>query len=270
MARRTARGVSARMSLRALAWAWECPDLDASSKLVLLALADHANDDGLSWPSLDRLVERTGRDRRTVQRSILKLERRELVRREPAAGTRSTRYRLPAQRWHDAAPSGGTMPPLAEELEVAPRRPRGGTTPPPRRHHAAPRGGTTPPESSEPSSEPSGESSSRVDVESVAHEIATLRTRRASPTNFDAYRTTVQRELIAKDAAEIVRTIAEHPHETAAQIAQRLDTTPTTRGKTERRRALLDYIDSIGQRPTAPAVAAVFAALPSPDNERTA
>jgi hypothetical protein len=243
------------MSFRALAWAWDCPDLDASTKLVLLALADHANEEGLSWPSLDRLAERTGRDRRTVQRSIAKLERRELLRREPAAGTRSTRYRLPAQRWHHATPSGGTTPPLDQHVGVASRRPTGGTTPPPGWHHATPSGGTTPPESSEPSGEPSGESSSRVDIASVADEIATIRTRRAAPSNFDAYRTTVSRQLIARESAEIARAIAENPGMTAAQIAQQLDTAPTT--KSNPRQRFLDALrDENGKLPD---VSGVFA-----------
>lgn len=144
------------MSIPVLNWAWGQPGLDPSSKLVLLSLADHANDDGESWPSLERLSERTGRDRRTVQRAVAALEARGLVEREPAKGVRSTRYRLLVQGRHDTTPTGGTTPPLADEPEVAPRRLRGGTTPPGGRHHATSRDGTTPPEPSEPSTEPSG------------------------------------------------------------------------------------------------------------------
>lgn len=39
-------------------------------KLVALVLADHANDDGLCWPSYARIAERTGVDKRTVQRHV--------------------------------------------------------------------------------------------------------------------------------------------------------------------------------------------------------
>lgn len=44
-------------------------------KLVALVLADHANEDGLCWPSYARIAERTGVDKRTVQRHVKTLTR---------------------------------------------------------------------------------------------------------------------------------------------------------------------------------------------------
>ncbi|HEY7823045.1 MAG TPA: helix-turn-helix domain-containing protein [Acidimicrobiia bacterium] len=62
------------MSLDALKWAWEqdCPN--ATSKLVLMALADHANSDGECWPSMKRVAELTGISSRQVSTHIVTLE----------------------------------------------------------------------------------------------------------------------------------------------------------------------------------------------------
>ncbi|HEV8024533.1 MAG TPA: helix-turn-helix domain-containing protein, partial [Candidatus Nanopelagicales bacterium] len=62
------------MSLDALKWAWEqdCPN--PTAKLVLMALADHANSDGECWPSMKRVAELTGISTRQVSTHITKLE----------------------------------------------------------------------------------------------------------------------------------------------------------------------------------------------------
>lgn len=51
---------------------WEI-DLPASDKLVLLALADCANDEGGCWPSMATLVKKCSKGERTVQASIKSL-----------------------------------------------------------------------------------------------------------------------------------------------------------------------------------------------------
>jgi hypothetical protein len=52
--------------------AWDC-DLTGNDKLVLLALADWANDDGHCWPSIAKLCAKTRASERTVQGIIKKL-----------------------------------------------------------------------------------------------------------------------------------------------------------------------------------------------------
>jgi hypothetical protein len=97
------------------------PLLDPAARLVLLALGDRFNEArGYAFPGLDDLAEWTGCDRRTVQRSLIRLEALGLIERRRSEGRgRSTEYRLPLQ------PKGGTTPPQ-----------RGGTTPPHGRQHA--------------------------------------------------------------------------------------------------------------------------------------
>lgn len=64
---------------------WEF-DLPAKDKLVLLALADCANDEGLAWPSIATLARKCGCDQRTIQRNLRDLEKRGLFRREEVIG----------------------------------------------------------------------------------------------------------------------------------------------------------------------------------------
>jgi hypothetical protein len=60
------------MSISLMAEAWKL-DLEPACKLVLLALADWANDDGLCWPSVNQLRTKCGVSERTVQAAIRKL-----------------------------------------------------------------------------------------------------------------------------------------------------------------------------------------------------
>ena len=70
------------MSLRAIVWAFaqHCPT--ANAKLVLIKLADNANDDGECWPSHRRVAEDTGLSRRTVIRYVKLLAEAGLIRLE--------------------------------------------------------------------------------------------------------------------------------------------------------------------------------------------
>lgn len=67
------------MSLRAMAWAWEQNTKSSGERLVLLALADHAGDDGECYPHTARLAEKCALDRKTVQRHLIALDERGLV-----------------------------------------------------------------------------------------------------------------------------------------------------------------------------------------------
>lgn len=54
--------------------AWCAVGLTHTSKIVLLALADNANDAGICWPSIPKIAERCSLDVRSVYRAIATLE----------------------------------------------------------------------------------------------------------------------------------------------------------------------------------------------------
>src|SRR5690606_12548733 len=91
-------------------WASERPRR-SSHRLLLLALADNANDEGFCWPSIATLCRKCATaDRRTVLRQIDWLEGEGFVEREKRPG-RSTVYHLRAEPLGgDAAPTGGPSP----------------------------------------------------------------------------------------------------------------------------------------------------------------
>lgn len=70
------------MSLRAMLWALnDAPVDDAQTVLVLIGLADNANDDGTgSWPAVSTLAQRARCHPRTVQRHLQALKAAHLIR----------------------------------------------------------------------------------------------------------------------------------------------------------------------------------------------
>jgi hypothetical protein len=66
------------MSIKVSNWAWQLK-LKPGCKLVLLALADYANDDGICWPSQHALAEKCNMDRSTVINHIKTLCALDLV-----------------------------------------------------------------------------------------------------------------------------------------------------------------------------------------------
>lgn len=61
------------MSVRVMSQVWDLA-VPAFEKLVLLALADCANDEGLAWPSIATLKRKSGAGERTIYRAIAHLE----------------------------------------------------------------------------------------------------------------------------------------------------------------------------------------------------
>jgi hypothetical protein len=57
------------MSIKAMNWAWTIR-LEPCPKLVLLALADIADDNGRAWPSVRHLADKCGVSGRTIQRVL--------------------------------------------------------------------------------------------------------------------------------------------------------------------------------------------------------
>jgi hypothetical protein len=73
------------LSVRIMSAAWAV-DLPAGEKLVLLALADCANDEGHCWPGLTNLARKTGKSRRSLIDTIHALEKAEHISRDVRVG----------------------------------------------------------------------------------------------------------------------------------------------------------------------------------------
>ncbi|MGH3433096.1 MAG: helix-turn-helix domain-containing protein [Thermocrispum sp.] len=82
------------MSIKVMNWVWEHSQAAGTELLMLLAIADHADDDGRNaWPSRARLAAKTRLDERTVRRVIKRLEKAGLLRIVRGHGrTNSNRY----------------------------------------------------------------------------------------------------------------------------------------------------------------------------------
>jgi len=80
------------MSLRAISWAWTAR-VAPTAKFVLVALADHADETGLCWPSLARLREFTRLSERAIRAALRDLEAVGLIATDQRIG-RMSRYML--------------------------------------------------------------------------------------------------------------------------------------------------------------------------------
>lgn len=85
------------MSVRVLTWAWGLEEVMGSEALVLLALADQANDEGFCWPSQEKLAPKARQSVSTLRRSLRSLEKMGLlttITRSSTRGRRSNLYLL--------------------------------------------------------------------------------------------------------------------------------------------------------------------------------
>jgi hypothetical protein len=96
------------VSFKVTNWVWARSESRNGARLVLLALADRAGDDGRAWPSIDDLAERTKLSPRAVQKAIANLVEIGEVEVENGGGRhRSNRYRIvPKPRTSDGVTDG--------------------------------------------------------------------------------------------------------------------------------------------------------------------
>lgn len=78
------------MSIRLMAAIFESTTLGPTERLIMLALADHADDDGRCYPSIQRLCQRTGLSERAVRTNLRALEKSGYVRTENGGGRGGT------------------------------------------------------------------------------------------------------------------------------------------------------------------------------------
>jgi hypothetical protein len=61
------------VSIAAMRWAWSVSGISPTDKLVLLAIADHADDDGTAYPGITRIAQKTGLGTTATKRAIKRL-----------------------------------------------------------------------------------------------------------------------------------------------------------------------------------------------------
>jgi len=89
------------MSIKLMSMVWDLP-LRSNEKIVLLAIADHANDEGFAYPGYDRLEKKCGISRATLAKTIKFLSFADLVtitqRAEIGVGKKSSLYQIIAPK----------------------------------------------------------------------------------------------------------------------------------------------------------------------------
>jgi hypothetical protein len=155
------------VSLIAIQWVFDHSRSDGGDRLVLLVLANHANDDWICWPGQKRIAEHAAMNPRNVKRHIHSLETvvREIEILERGSGRQSTRYRIRGTNCDtpttsDRGTNCDTPTPTTHATPGVPTATPGGVP-------------TATPKSS---SEPSGESSSIDDEEIRFARVIDLRT----------------------------------------------------------------------------------------------
>jgi len=120
------------MSIRVTTWVWENTKAEGAELLVLLALAEHAGDDGSCYPSMKRIAERARLSLRGAQTAMRALEAKGAIRTSRNTGphgcNRYTVVMSPAEaapRLPDAAPrppdAAPRLPDSAPRANSAPR-----------------------------------------------------------------------------------------------------------------------------------------------------
>lgn len=104
------------MSGKLVGWAFAQPGLSPTQKLVLVALADNAQDDGKAWPGKGTIVKKTGLGKSSVYRSLEELEGKQLLR----SGTDERRiecYWLAVPQGEDDSQGGTGFPTVGSVIE---------------------------------------------------------------------------------------------------------------------------------------------------------
>lgn len=116
-----------------MSWVFHHSEARGTDRLVLLAIADSANDHGReAWPSLATIARKAGIDRRTVSRCLLRLEEAGELRRvrhgglSRQGGTSNSYEVVMSEKQGRGAPSGEVPPLGASRPEVGAQSPRSG------------------------------------------------------------------------------------------------------------------------------------------------
>lgn len=192
------------MSVRVMAWVWDQSESEGNDRLVLLAIADCASDDGgNAYPSVATLVRKTKTSERTVQRAIKSVVQLGELTVFPQSGPKGcNRYRVNMTPRQIDTPVKLTPPQSDTPVNLA-SDPRQSDTPAPVK--------LTPEPSVEPSTETSvgqehssSDAPHRPDVEKVCEHLVDRIVDNGSkrPTITDGWRTSA-RLLIDRDGRTV-------------------------------------------------------------------
>jgi hypothetical protein len=115
------------MSIAISTLVWETSEAKGGALLVLLALADHANDQGGScFPSVDRISQKARQCERNVQYNLRKLEKMgEIQTVALGGGHRATSYQIAVQKLQGRKDCTGAAGCTSGVQRVAPQRRNG-------------------------------------------------------------------------------------------------------------------------------------------------
>lgn len=222
------------MSLRASAWAWKAQAPTPGHKLVLVALCDHANDDGECFPSIQTLAEKTGYSVRTVRAYIAELAGVGLVdkhrrHRRPDGTLGTWTYRLAIE---DDQRTPASSDPLSPPTTTDQGQPYASGTPLPVAAGCRTSGTpvaqpVAPPRRAEPSVEPSENpypptplTAQEPDpVTELIDRIAAVTTQNRQPANPISYRRSIARRLEREQRPALAQLIEQHPTANAEVLA---------------------------------------------------
>ena len=118
------------MSIKAMSWVFEQTELAGNEKLVLLSLADHCNDDGIAYPSVERMALKSSISKRSAQRILNKLDDDGWLTRDVRGHHKTTVYKLvfsrgaklsPLDQGCQMEPSGVTNDAFRGDIAVSPK-----------------------------------------------------------------------------------------------------------------------------------------------------
>lgn len=98
------------MSIKAMQWAWNVP-LSSNLKLILMALADNADDEGICWPRVNTIAKKCSVAPRTVQRAIKTLQSLDLLGKSPRFDKESGRQTSNVYQLRITTPHVNKSPP---------------------------------------------------------------------------------------------------------------------------------------------------------------
>lgn len=92
------------MSFEAVRHVLENSKTKGAQRLILVVIAEHADKNGLAWPSIQTIARLANCSARFVKETIAKLKSGELVIERGGGRGRSNRYRIPLERVNPASP----------------------------------------------------------------------------------------------------------------------------------------------------------------------